>query len=217
MVLNAPLLVLGTHNRKKGAELVELLAPLGFEIHTLANYSDSIDVIEDGDSFASNAAKKAVQQAQHLGVWVLGEDSGLCVDALDGAPGIYSARFAGPQATDTANNRHLLELLSALPLAKRTARYVCHMTVSDPDGRICAESEAYCRGRIRGEPVGTHGFGYDPLFEIVEYRRTFGQLGPAAKAAISHRVRATNAIGPQLRGLLRHGQWADIGNKDDHR
>src|SRR4029077_7154558 len=101
-------LVIGTHNRKKGLELVELLAPWGFQIVTLADVPGAIEVVEDGDSFAANAALKAVQQAKHLGRWVLAEDSGLAVDALGGAPGVYSARFSGPDATDEKNNRHLL-------------------------------------------------------------------------------------------------------------
>ena len=125
-------LVIGTHNRKKGLELVELLAPWGFQIVTLADVPDAIEVVEDGDSFAANATLKAVQQAKHLGRWVLADDSGLAVDALGGAPGVYSARFAGPDATDEKNNRHLLEKLGDTPLEKRTAHYVCHVTVADP-------------------------------------------------------------------------------------
>ena len=99
-------LVLGTRNVKKGAELVELLAPHGLQLRTLADFDDGLDVVEDGDSFAANAALKATQQARHLGYWVLGEDSGISVQALDGAPGIYSARFSGDGATDESNNQH---------------------------------------------------------------------------------------------------------------
>jgi XTP/dITP diphosphohydrolase len=122
--------------------------------------------------------------------WVLGEDSGLAVDALQGAPGIYSARFAGTDGDDEANNRHLLAKLGDLPLERRTAYYVCHMTLADPAGRVHIDCEATCRGRIRCVPAGTNGFGYDPLFEIVEYGRTFGQLGTAVKSLISHRAKA---------------------------
>jgi XTP/dITP diphosphohydrolase len=200
-------LVLGTRNRKKGEELQELLAPLGVTVQTLDEFPAAVDVVEDGDSFAANAALKATQQATAIGQWVLGEDSGIAVDALDGAPGIYSARFAGPDATDDENNRHLLERLGDLPLEKRDAKYVCHMTLADPEGNIRAESEAECRGRIRFEPAGTHGFGYDPLFEVVEYHRTFGQLGPAVKSALSHRARAAAALVPQLHKLIASGAW----------
>ena len=195
-------IVLGTHNQKKGAELADLLAPYGLEVATLADYSDAVEVVEDGDSFAANARLKAVQQAQHLGAWVLADDSGIEIDALHGAPGIRSARFAGQNATDEANNRLLLEKLGDLPREKRGARYYCHVTLADASGAIRAESYATCRGVIRCEGAGANGFGYDPLFEVREYHRTFGQLGPAVKRALSHRSRAMRAIVPQLVPLV---------------
>lgn len=194
-------LVIGTHNRKKGAELAELLAPHGFRVVTLEEVPKAIEVVEDGDSFAANAVRKAAQQARHLGRWVLADDSGLEVDALDGAPGVFSARFAGPQATDDENNRLLLERLGDTPLERRTARYVCHVAVADPAGNVRAESDGICRGRIRFEPAGANGFGYDPLFEVVEYHRTFGELGPSVKRVLSHRSRALRAILPKLVAL----------------
>ena len=194
-------LVLGTRNRKKGEELAELLAPWGFTVVTLADIPDAIDVVESGDSFAANAALKATQQARHLGRWVLADDSGLEVDALGGAPGVYSARFAGPNATDEQNNAELLKRLGDTPLEMRTARYECHVTLADPTGAIRADSHDECRGRIRFEPAGTHGFGYDPLFEVVEYHRTFSELGPQVKRALSHRSRALRAILPKLAGM----------------
>jgi XTP/dITP diphosphohydrolase len=194
-------LVIGTHNRKKGIELAELLAPWGFSVVTLADVPDAIEVVENGDTFAANAALKATQQARHLGRWVLADDSGLEVDALGGAPGVYSARFVGLNATDVDNNRHLLEQLRDVPLENRTARYVCHVTVADPTGAIRAESHDVCGGRIRFEASGANGFGYDPLFEVVEYHRTYGELGTAVKRALSHRSRALRAILPQLRAL----------------
>jgi len=191
-------LVIGTHNRKKGIELAELLAPRGFSIVTLDDVPDAIEVVEDGDSFAANARLKASQQAAHLGRWVLADDSGLAVDALGGAPGVYSARFAGPNATDEDNNRLVLEKLKDTPLDKRSAHYVCHVSVADPTGKVRAESHDICRGRIRFEPSGANGFGYDPLFEVVEYHRTFGELGPHVKQVLSHRSRALRAIVPKL-------------------
>ncbi len=207
MTNEPPILVLGTNNRKKGFELVGLFGPLGLTLKTLADCDDPVDVVEDGTTFAENAAHKACRQAKHLGVWVLGEDSGLAVDALQGAPGVYSARFSGAGATDASNNRLLVERLAAVPLEKRTAHYVCHMTLSDPTGTVRAESEAYCRGRILLEPLGTHGFGYDPLFEVPEYHRTFGQLGATAKAILSHRARAAHRLIPSLVELLDSGDW----------
>jgi len=194
-------LVIGTHNRKKGLELAEMLAPWGFHVVTLDDVPGAIEVVEDGDSFAANAALKATKQAKHLGRWVLADDSGLEVDALGGAPGIYSARFAGPTATDEDNNRYLLERLGNLLLERRTARYVCHVTVADPTGAVRAESHDTCRGRIRCAAAGTNGFGYDPLFEVVEYHRTFGELGPTVKRTLSHRSRALRAMLPKLLAL----------------
>jgi len=201
-------LVLGTANRHKGFELTELLAPYGFQVQTLAEMSDPLDVVEDGDSFAANAQAKASQQAKHLGYWVMADDSGLEVDALDGAPGIYSARYAGMSSTDLGNNDHLLAELGDTPREKRTARYYCHVALADPTGTVRAESAAICRGRIRFEPAGTNGFGYDPLFEIVELHRTFGELGPRVKAALSHRARALRAMVPQLIELARGDDWS---------
>jgi XTP/dITP diphosphohydrolase len=199
-------LVLGTRNRKKGIELAELFAPLGIDLVTLADLSEAVEVEETGETFAENAAAKAAEQALHLRRWVLGEDSGLVVDALGGAPGVYSARFSGPGATDESNNQLLLAKLGQTPLEKRTAHYVCHATLADPEGNVRADAEGYCQGRIRLEPVGRGGFGYDPLFEVVEYHRTFGELGPAVKAALSHRARAIRQLLPEMQRLIDRGQ-----------
>lgn len=195
-------LVLGTANRKKGLELAELVAPLGIEVRTLADCPNAISVAETGETFAANAALKATLQAKHLGEWVLADDSGLCVDALDGRPGVYSARYAGLDADDAQNNRRLLEELAQTPLDRRTAHYVCHATLADPTGAICAEAEEYCHGRILHVHHGQGGFGYDPLFEIIEYHRTFGELSPAVKACLSHRARALRKLMPAIQRLM---------------
>lgn len=200
------MLVLGTTNRKKGEELSRLLAAAGVDLHTLADFSGGIEVVEDGTTFAENAAKKAISQARHLGHWVLGEDSGLAVDALNGEPGVYSARFSGANATDASNNRLLLERLAAIPPEQRGAGYVCHMTLADPSGTVRAESRGACRGRILPELRGSAGFGYDPLFELPEYHRSFGQLGPVAKATLSHRARAARLLLPKLIALVDSGE-----------
>ena len=200
-------LILGTRNRKKLAELVGLLAPHGFELHTLADYPQAIEVEETGNTFAENAALKATRQARHLNAWVLGEDSGLSVDALDGAPGVYSARFAGDGTTDEKNNDLLLEKLRRVPLEQRTAHYTCHATLSDPTGVIQADVEDYCSGRIRFERQGTGGFGYDPLFEVVEYGQTFGELPGEVKAEISHRAKAIKRLVPMIVNLAEGGMW----------
>ena len=203
-----PRLVLGTGNRKKGLELAELFAGVGVRLQTLAETADPIEVVEDGDTFAANAALKATGQARHLRCWVLAEDSGLMVDALDGAPGVLSARYSGPGANDESNNRRLLEQLGETSPEERSARYACHMTLADPSGAVRAESEASCRGRIVLQPRGTHGFGYDPLFEVVEYHRTFGQLGPVVKASLSHRARAARQLIPAITELIDSGRWS---------
>lgn len=202
------LLVFGTHNRKKGIELAELLAPFQIEVRTLADFDKKLDVIEDSETFLDNARKKAREQAVFLNAWVIGEDSGLCVDALDGAPGVFSARFAAlsenANASDEDNNLLLLEKLKEIPLEKRTAHYACAAVLADPSGNIRGETEGFCRGRILFEQSGNGGFGYDPLFEVVEYHRTFGTLPAAAKRAISHRDRAIRKLIPILLESLNH-------------
>ncbi len=196
------ILVLGTTNPGKIRELIELLSPLGLELKSLDDFPVLLEVEETGDSFAANARLKASAQARHLNSWVLAEDSGISVDALGGAPGIYSARYAGPGATDADNNARLLRELGDRPLERRTAHYTCQLALADPNSKIRAESGGICRGRIRLEPVGEAGFGYDPLFEVVEYHRTFGELGENVKAILSHRTRAVAAILPQLAELI---------------
>ncbi len=196
------IIVLGTNNKKKGLELAELLAPFEIGVKTLKDFDRSIDVVEDGATFMDNARKKAVEQARFLGQWTIGEDSGLSVDALDGAPGVYSARFAATgefeNSSDEANNRLLLEKLADVPLEKRTAHYTCCAVVADPEGMVRGEVQGICRGRILFEPAGSGGFGYDPLFEIVEYHKTFGVLCPAMKRAVSHRARAMRQLIPTI-------------------
>jgi XTP/dITP diphosphohydrolase len=200
------MLVLGTANRKKGQELAHLFAPVGVELRTLADFPNAIEVVEDGATFAANAALKAVGQARHLGQWVLADDSGLMVDALGGQPGVFSARYSGPGATDAKNNEKLLDQLRDMPPERRTAQFVCHICVADPSGAVRAESEASCRGRILLAPHGSSGFGYDPLFEIVEYHRSFGELSHLVKSHLSHRARAAVRLIPRLMQLADAGE-----------
>jgi XTP/dITP diphosphohydrolase len=202
-------LVLGTRNQKKLGELMHLLAPLGIELQSLTAYPHAIEVAETGTTFAENAALKATQQAMHLNRWVLGEDSGLSVAALHGAPGVYSARFSGPQATDEKNNDLLLSRLTGVPVEQRQAHYTCHAALSDPQGKIHTHVEAYCHGRIRSERAGSGGFGYDPLFEVVEYGQTFGELSASVKSQISHRAQAMQQLFEQIRQLIAAGHWPE--------
>ena len=153
--------ILGTHNRKKGIELAELLNGSRFRVVTLADIGDAIEVEEYGDSFAANARLKATRQAFHLRQWVLADDSGLIVDALDGAPGVHSARYAGRGATDADNRHKLLAALAQVSPNRRSARFECHLVLADPGGNIVAERTGRCHGRIRYEEAGGGGFGYE--------------------------------------------------------
>jgi len=200
-----PTLVIGSGNKKKGRELSELVAPLGIAVRTLADFPSLPAIDETGRTFADNAALKAVGYAGQLRQWVLADDSGLCVDALGGLPGVDSALYAGKHGDDEANNDKLLAELGDAPPERRTGYYVCHVVLADPSGAIQFRTEDYCRGRIVRERDGSGGFGYDPLFEIVEYHRTFGTLSPAVKACISHRARAMRKLLPVLKQLASTG------------
>jgi XTP/dITP diphosphohydrolase len=191
-------IVLASRNRKKACEITDLLAPHGFEVIPVTEFPDVPDVVEDGTSFAENAAKKATEVALAINQWVIGEDSGLCVDALNGAPGIYSARFSGEDATDEDNNDKLLAELRDVATTKRGAGYVCSIALSDPTGIVRVAMEGTCRGRIIAERQGSGGFGYDPLFMVPEFHRTFGELSPAVKRCLSHRARAFARFIPSL-------------------
>ncbi len=207
---NTFLLILATRNRKKGEEMVGLLAPpwepIGrlalLSISTLDAYPDVPEVVEDADTFAGNARKKASEVAKALGAWVIADDSGLAVDALDGAPGVYSARYAGTHGDDEANNRKVLEALAEVPDDRRGAAFICTLALADPTGTIRLEAEGACRGRIIREPCGRFGFGYDPLFLIPEYHQTFGELSPLVKQQLSHRARAFAHLRPGLERII---------------
>ncbi len=210
-----PTLILGTRNKKKGKELAALIAPAWepnprldrLQIRTLDDFDADFDVVEDADTFAANARKKASETALALGHWVVADDSGLSVDALNGAPGVYSARYAGTHGDDAANNRKLLEALEKVPDEKRGAAFVCSLALSDPKGVIRLESAGACRGRIIREIRGNQGFGYDPLFLIREYHVTFGELSALVKHQLSHRSRAFAEFRRGLDRLLASGAF----------
>lgn len=196
--MDARTIVLASRNRKKTQEVSDLLKPAGFVVVPVTEYPDVPEVEEDGDTFAANAAKKATEVALQLNQWVIGEDSGLKVDALGGAPGIYSARYSGPDATDEKNNRKLMQELTGVPDEKRGAGYVCSVALSNPSGEVRIAVEGTCRGRILHEANGKGGFGYDPYFLIPEFHRTFGELSPLVKQKLSHRARAFTKFIPLL-------------------
>jgi len=198
---SARTIVLASRNQKKAREVSEILAPAGFIVIPVTQFPDVPEVEEDGLTFAANAAKKASEVARQLNQWVIGEDSGLQVDALGGAPGIYSARYSGPGATDEKNNQKLLADLTQVPDEKRGAGYLCSVALSDPAGQSRIACEGTCRGRILKEADGEGGFGYDPYFFIPEYHLTFGQLSSVVKHRLSHRARAFAAFVPLLRRI----------------
>jgi XTP/dITP diphosphohydrolase len=197
-----PRLVLGSRNKKKLGELVDLLGDLGVELTDLSPYPAAPEVEETGSTFEENARLKAVALAPALGEWVLGEDSGLVVPSLGGAPGVYSARYAGRHGDDAANNAKLLAELAGKSGDERGAYYVSVVVLADPAGNVVATAEGRCRGAIAPEPRGSGGFGYDPLFLIPEYHATFGELSSRVKHALSHRGRAVTRLRPVLRKVF---------------
>jgi XTP/dITP diphosphohydrolase len=197
-----PRLVLGSRNRKKLGELVELLGDLGVELTDLSPYPHAPEVEETGATFEENARLKATTLAPALKEWVLGEDSGLVVPALGGQPGVYSARWAGRHGDDAANNAKLLAELAGKTGADRAAYYVSTAALADPAGNVVAVAEGRCHGVIGSEPRGTGGFGYDPLFVIPEYHASFGELSSRVKHALSHRGRAIGKLRPVIRKHL---------------
>lgn len=196
------LLVVGTRNRKKLEEIREILGDLALDLRDLSAWPDLPEVVEDGKTFEDNARKKASEVARQVHRWVLAEDSGLVVPGLHGRPGVYSARYAGKQGDDEANNDKLLAELAPLPEERRAAYYVCVAALADPQGQVQAVTEGRCHGLIVHERRGRGGFGYDPLFLVPEYHRTFGELSARVKHALSHRARALTQLRPALRRLL---------------
>lgn len=198
-----PVIVLASRNQKKAGEISELLSPYRISVQSVTEFPDAFEVVEDGNTFGENAAKKASETAIAISQWTIGEDSGLAIDALKGAPGIYSARFSGDEATDEQNNAKMIQELKEVPLEKRTAAYFCNVALSNPAGEICLQVEASCRGRMTESPRGQNGFGYDPYFEIIELHKTFGELAPIVKQHLSHRARAFERFIPALVELFR--------------
>lgn len=199
-------LLLASHNKKKHREFSAALAPLSIEVLLPAQVGGIEDVVEDAPTFRGNAAKKALSAARASGLWALADDSGLEVDALEGAPGVLSARFAGVHGDDAANNRLLLERLASVPDERRSARFTCALALARPDGSLALEVQGHAHGRILHAPRGDGDFGYDPLFLFTEpgfeqSGKGFAELGPAEKLAISHRGRALRKLLEQLAAL----------------
>ena len=197
-------LVFATRNRGKLVELRELLP--GIDVRSLDDVHVP-EVVEDKDTFAGNATKKAREVSAATGLPALADDSGLEVDALGGAPGVYSARYAGEHHDDAANNAKLLAALAGVPADKRTARFHSVLALADVTGPLGAETitaDGTCEGVILDAPRGTGGFGYDPLFYSPELGMTFAEAGVGPKSDLSHRARAMQAIKQRLLDYLRN-------------
>jgi XTP/dITP diphosphohydrolase len=197
---------MATRNPGKVWELKELLRDTGVTLLSLADFPEIPEIPEVGATFAENAATKAQAVARLTGFPALADDSGLAVDALSGAPGIFSARYAQDRTApnpprDADNWGKLLEEMCDIPWEKRSARFVCEIALAWPDGRLF-RAHGECEGVIAFAPQGGHGFGYDPVFWVPEYNATMAQLGPAVKNQISHRARALAAFKDLLASLL---------------
>jgi XTP/dITP diphosphohydrolase len=195
-------LLIATTNAGKLAEITPILAAFPLEIVSLWELAEPPQVIEDGRSFEENALKKARAFAAFARLPTLADDSGLEVDALNGAPGIYSARYAGADADDERNNRKLLSELDGLDAQKRAARFVCALALCIPEGAGEWVIRGCCEGSIAAAPRGSEGFGYDPLFFFPPMNKTFGEISGEQKAAISHRGKALTKLAALLPSIL---------------
>ncbi len=195
-------LILATSNKDKAREIAEILSDTPFVVTTMKEEGYDPDIVEDGKSFEENALIKArTVHALAEGAYVMADDSGLCIDALDGAPGIYSARFCGENSTYPEKFAKIFEMLKDVPEEKRTAKFVCSIAVVRPDG-----SEFTVRGEVRGvlheKPMGDGGFGYDPIFYVPEFGMTTAQMTKEQKNSISHRGKASRAMAEKLKAEL---------------
>lgn len=184
-------LVVATRNRGKLVEIKKMLgeSEIGIEVLSLGDYPDMPETVEDGVTFEQNAVKKAVEVSKYTGLLAMADDSGLEVDFLGDKPGVYSARFAGDNATNEENNKKLLEMMKGVKWENRTARFKCVMAICIPNKKVYT-AEGVCDGYILDEPRGDKGFGYDPLFYYPELKKTFAELDMHEKNKVSHRSKA---------------------------
>jgi XTP/dITP diphosphohydrolase len=194
VIMSVMKLVVATGNIGKIKELHELLIDLPVELYGLKDFENISDVEETGLTFAENAMLKAESYAVQTGFWTLSDDSGLEVEALGGAPGVFSARYAGETASDEDRIAKLLKELNRTNDEFRAARFICAMAIADEKGRKKFLAEGICEGKISLQPQGTNGFGYDPIFIPNGFEQTFGELSSTVKGKISHRARAIAKI-----------------------
>ena len=193
-------IAISSRNKEKKRELKSLLKGLKIKVLDLNDFPSAPRVEENGKTFEENAAVKALTVARFTKRLALADDSGLEVEVLGGRPGVYSARFAGENATYEANNRKLLRLLKGFPKPKRKARFVCVIAIADKN-KLVGLVRGECIGRITFEPKGRNGFGYDPVFYLPNYQCTMAQLPIAVKNTMSHRARALRQLRQQLEAL----------------
>jgi len=198
------IIVLATTNKGKTKEFRELLKNFPIEIKDLGDFGPIPEIIEDGETFDDNAYKKASFTAKILGFPAMADDSGLCVEALDGAPGVYSARYAGENATDAQNVDKLLDALK--DEENRKAAFECVISIAVPTGAALTY-ESRCEGVLTREPAGENGFGYDPLFFFPELNKTFAQLSIAEKGEISHRGKALKEVSNEMDKII---EWLEM-------
>ncbi|SFL61185.1 XTP/dITP diphosphohydrolase [Halanaerobium salsuginis] len=192
-------IIIGSGNQHKISEIKNYFSDLELEFVGLDPKLDLPEVIEDGKSYQENALKKARQRAQELKQIVLADDSGLSVDYLAGAPGIYSARFGGEDLSDRGKYLKLLKMLSGVPTEQRTAAFISVLALVDPINKIEIVVEGRCEGLIAEQPVGENGFGYDPIFYLPEYDKTMAQFSQSEKAEVSHRGRSLLKMKEELK------------------
>lgn len=189
---------LATGNKKKIKEIAAIFEGTGIELLSINDGIEIPEVVEDTDTFEGNSAKKALEIAKYLDMYAIADDSGLCVEALDGAPGVYSARYSGEDATDASNNEKLIKDLAEIE--NRSAKFVCVITLAKPSGEVYS-----FRGEVEGvivdTPGGTDGFGYDPHFMVPEYNKTLAEI-PEIKNKISHRAKALELLKKEIKDLF---------------
>lgn len=194
--------IIATKNKGKAKEFESLFSAKGYEVKTLLDVPDAPDVEETGSTFEENAILKAEAIAHQLGHFVIADDSGLIVDALDGRPGVYSARYAGESKSDEANTKKVLQELEGVPEAERTARFYCALALASPNQETITVSGTM-EGLITELPSGTNGFGYDPVFFVKEQGKTNAELTKEEKNQISHRAHALKALDEKLGQFLK--------------
>ncbi|WP_019242831.1 MULTISPECIES: XTP/dITP diphosphatase [Bacillus] len=194
-------LIIATKNKGKAKEFVELFAPLGYEVMTMLDLEDAIEVEETGKTFEENAILKAESLSKQYNTMAISDDSGLMIDALDGRPGVYSARYAGEAKNDEANIEKVLEELKNVPEEKRTARFYCALAVAIP-GQETKTVSGTVEGRILTARQGENGFGYDPVFYVPSLEKSMAQLQSEEKNAISHRGNALRKLKETLNQIL---------------